>query len=737
MAAPQVGPGSPGAAFLTDVNKMALTTANVNFGLLELQQLLGASALPPSDLITLRAYASTLSSTASASALNASAANSQAPTVKQLANKSENIFAAVGLQNRVARTAVKSFAIFVEKNKTKVHCAEADTQDFHNNAADDTLLFLGSTHVRELESVLFSMLRNATLDNFYVAYGPDKVDGEPMYTAPATAKGWEAAEKNLLQKFAAAGGEPAAFAASAASGLKPTLAGVIFSRDATLVPGGVRERSLTPTYITLANFTVEALRLFGSSTIWALTESFLPPPGMPAATASLYRRLLSHASMDFLYRSLHALRFGVLWELGPCNVKLLVPRAMWRNGDWPEHKGQLLLMAAPSAGLPCSTCEVPRKGACSTLISPQRKIADIMTHAACPPTKTLGATQQQLDDAKAMGSKPTGRPPAPLTVIARTITSPVLRFVLSPPGVMHCVRMLARKVQEAILLEAQGARLLSGIEQEKRRAALQPYRGAASRCSPPTAVEMLPGKKLPIDVHVSSLLLLHGLLEGAWGDAGSAEADAAGQQMFLLLRLVSYLAQSTLSRLDVECMRLLTAATTRSLRTLPELMRTVKLHESRHIPEAVPWLGSPLVFNDEKTEAMHNPTTLLSERVKQDKKHLSRMLWRADLQLWAQAVVDAQDARAAAGGLGAAGGAVNLAGLLGSPTFVPPALPPLLRADKSSVPSLGGFIAGVRVHCRLRGGPPLRVPGPRSLPPGERPGCPFFSRWRRAASVAV
>ena len=523
----------PAAFYLA--KKDTLTAAGLNLDLLEVQHKLVTAAVPREGLVWLSRLSTSLQSTASASALDAAGAGGNT-TVAQQRKKCWRILGNAGLRGLAATDAVSSYAVFLETGAYKSETVLVGSERYTELIADGDNLLLGNVHARDATTVILSALLNATQENFYTDFAPEyerrrdadsaseeeeeeeeeEVDlsedpnFERIYTSPATADGWGALQAKLRQQFQTV---PGLKASGDGAGLRATPLGLLISKDGTVKSGGTSDRKLMPIYCTVANFHSDHLKLPGATATWAHVTTFTAPADMPAARASLCRRLLDCACMDVVYSQLYDLRHGLLWELAPSNVLLLVPRVLWRPADWPERKLQNLLAASAMAGRPCSICTVTRAGAGSTLPSLRRDVWDIIKHARTLPASSYYTAAHRREGraaiaaAKAYGSTPTGRTPAPFTKFARAISSCLLAHMLSPPDTMHTVRMLCRILGELIVREALGMGLTSATL-EARRAALPAFHGAATRFTPPTASEMQEGRKLPISAHVSSLLVL-------------------------------------------------------------------------------------------------------------------------------------------------------------------------------------------------------------------------------------
>ena len=587
--------------------------------------------------------------------------------------------------------------------------------------------FIGTLFFRPLLSTLFPILCRATPASFCV--DPAPASTFTGYGSLDTLRAFGAAHKGLRKT--AADKTTVQGMASAACELRPNILAVNLGRDGCLV-GGTDQRTYVPVYLTVANFATPFAGLADTSGLFAMYLPFADPGGLSKAQQSLCRRLLNQEVLDVFYETLAAHRAGILWELQPGDVLLLVPMCKLRPADHPQRQADLLCKSTAQSDVPCMFCTVGRCGVCSTLAESRKDFREMVAAARVLPFSAGGAapagapSRADLErHARWLGVTPTGRAPAPLEK-GWQVTLPGWACKNGGgPDSLHAVRGQMRGATRAML-----ARLLrpadspfrgEALAQRVRR--LRPFSGAWSQLLLPSELQVVDaaahgkekrvGAKIATKRFASLLLLLPALVEGCDDEDWAMVTQAC----LLLVRVDHVMKQEELSVADLGVLDLLCRAAVRALRKFPELRRTIKVHLLLHLASFVPDCGPGNATDVKLLESLHRTMKGLRARVRPavgerlDNSRLPAMLRRAKLvdgvavaAAAAAALVAAGAGASGGGGAGAGAGGGAGAGVAGgaAQALLPVHRPQAL--DASDAMALGGALGGALAAAGGRGG---------------------------------
>ena len=151
--------------------------------------------------------------------------------------------------------------------------------------------------------------------------------------------------------------------------------------------------------------------------------------------------LAYHLALDHIYKSLAALRKGILWELYPRHMLLLLIQVYSRIFDYPDGRLQLIQMISASSRCPCPYCH--SSFLTKVCLGPPKALLIAQAPAGKPHMSVKGWSavrssapkgtplpERRLQavvrgEARSMSSLLAGRTPAPLTRTALSVSSRV------------------------------------------------------------------------------------------------------------------------------------------------------------------------------------------------------------------------------------------------------------------------------------------------------------------------
>lgn len=705
----------------------AARAAGVNTTLIELQNALLRCPIEDDKIALLERARVVLESPASASSLDKTR-GAHEKSVRTTCARSIRLLKRAGLSDLVSKDTT-GLHFFLNNFPTGTTVVRRYAGEMVSAAHG---MFLGTMFFRPLPSTLFPALRRATVENFCLEPRPPAAPADALYGSLDTLRSY--AEAHAALRAAAANASTPVGKAFAACGLPPFHLAVNFDRDGSLV-GGTDQSSMIAVYLHIANFEKEWAGLSGTSALWALYTPFQDPGNISAEKAAYCRRRLNQEVLDVYHEHINKLEAGLLFELAPRDVLLLVPKAFLRRADHPQRQSDVACKAAASALAPCMYCQATRACICCALPAAAKDRGDLALLASVAPfvgraavaPAVAAARAALLLKAKVQGVTPMGRVPAPLTAAGRRASLLPSSWPIAMgggPDRLHTVRGLMRGLFRVLLSHARIDSAVLGA----RTGALLDFVGPWSRLLRPEARLVLDaaayrkgktGAKMATKRFASALLLLPVLVEGC----PDAIWDTVTQAALLLIRVDEVTKQRELSLADVGVLNLLCRATLCALREFPEMRRTIKAHLLLHLAAFVPHCGPGGATDVTLMESLHRLLHRLRAHVKAtvgvllDDSRLAAMLQRAKLVAGTAVAADAAAALKRALGAGAGVGAGvgagatggNLAGLLSGANFTPPFKAPSLPAADAAVPGLGGFLSPAPQRKLPAGG--LPIPG--------------------------
>ena len=463
----------------------------------------------------------------------------------------------------------------------------------------------GSVVHRRMTDVLLEMLAAAAPLNFATTPEPEMAGGHRVFSGPTSCATWQTNQAHLEAVFAA---DPALREISQLTGLKPSLLYVALRSDATAV-NTTTPVQYYPVTMALGNFVDGTSATERGTGLWGfLPKPFKNPHKVGSADHRVHqmRALLAHhQSFDVFYESLSEVKDGFFWEVSPGQIEWLVPRVCMRCGDFPEQQKGLGLHNSSRSRCPCRFCMVRHDDLTRARVAPSKGLTEILRLATAagavpprgyvPPEGTLAQNRRERAHARATaavhGVVAMGRPPAPMTPTARSVSAITQSVFRGGLEYLHVINGIAKRLVQAVYEEVRTARNISPLA--RRVECLLPYRGPASsfrRFNALVFEKLVEGKR-----YTDVLLVLPALTEGLLPPAKWTDVVAA---CLSFERLVLSLRQRAFIPPDIVRIRQFAVVFIRTLRKFPGLSGMVKPHHLMHYSETIPTAGDPRGISD-------------------------------------------------------------------------------------------------------------------------------------------
>jgi hypothetical protein len=469
----------------------------------------------------------------------------------------------------------------------------------------------GSVFFRDMRVVLFHMLVTASADSIATEAERTSDAAGLIYSSPATLPNWSRDQQKVDEQVAGITSRiPQGFVRAP----QPTLLYLALGSDVT----NIETTNPTPYYpvtIGCGNLVSQSLSARHDAIgLWG----FLPKPKKCAHEKSAQKKEFSrraliaqHCALDIFYKELAKLVNGFYFELCPGLVVWFVPRVGVRRGDFPELQKSLCLHATPQSHSPCRYCCIKSKTSTATCVPKSvRKIENLAREDTRPPPKpaTMAARaerKRKRENARAYGVTAIGRPPAPLTPVARSVSLDSALF--GALEFLHVITGIAKRFSLGALKLIRSTDAAAGASIDERVKLLLPYHGIASTFPTFNAIAVA-GKRIEGFKYLDMLLVLAALVEGL-APKDSKLVPRVISAGLALQRLVMSLRQSSISEAGCDRIRKEAVVVVRVMRGFPFMRKTIKLHHLLHYSATIPLWGPPRGIGD--TESLEGFMVLI------------------------------------------------------------------------------------------------------------------------------